>query len=86
MAYKVVQIDEEQNMAAVWCAAEDDAGLREFLQYLVDSARPEGLGDFVVLREDGAAERLPSFLERNGIRKRTLEERLGAAPKGDKKR
>lgn len=79
--YKVIQIDEEKGRAPVWCTAEDDAGLMSFCQYLADSARPEGLEGFVVLREeDGATERLPSFLERNGIRKRSFEERMGIAP------
>lgn len=78
--YKVIQNVEGKD-PVLWCTTNEFEFLCQFCQYLLDSADPSGLDDFLVVWENDRTRNskrrlLTYFCDVQGIRKRTFEERI----------
>lgn len=66
-----------QDHRTLWRAADTEENLKIFCQYHVDSALPEGLSAFTIFDTTTKTETdFVDYCERNGIRKRSFEERM----------
>lgn len=66
-----------QDHQVLWCVADTEENLKIFCQYHVDSALPEGLSAFTIFDTITKMETdFVGYCERNGIRKRSFEERM----------
>lgn len=75
--FNVVQV--EENRSTVWCTTDDYATLCKFCQHHIDSAYDGSLKDFYVVWSNGLkGKSIPfyQFCEKQGIRKRSFEERI----------
>ena len=76
--YRVIQTVEGRQPTC-WCTTDDFDFLCRFCQYMMDSARPDGLDDFwiVWIKGDRSKQRrFHEFCEVQEIRKRSFEERM----------
>lgn len=78
--YRVLQLSDGK--AVQWCVTDDFDFLLGFCQYMIDSARADGLNDFWVIWENDAGKKskwFPGFCEVHGIRKRMFDERMASS-------